>query len=456
MSSINRRTFIKKSAVASAGVVVGAPAIRSFSARKNSAADTLNVAVIGVHGRGIEHYTQLSKIPNVKIAVLCDCVETLLPKAVAEVEKLTGYKPATETEFRKVLDNKDIHAVTIATPNHWHALMTIWACQAGKDVYVEKPVSHTLLEGRKMVEAARKYSRVVQAGTQGRSSIPTNKAIDFINSGGLGEVFMTKGTCYKPRASIGHTPDGKVPAGVNWDAFLGPAPYRPFNENRFLYKWHWFWDTGNGDIGNQSPHQFDIARWALGKRTHPVKIQSTGRFFLWDSDQETFNTQQAVYEYADGKVLEFEVRGLASNADGDMRIGNLVYGSKGWMSINNEDEGISKVTNADIQMTPSGFSSYKESPGPDFKNDDPSTSDPVLNHFRNFIDCVRSRKWQDLHADIEEGHISTSLSHLANIAARVKRTLYFNPENEKFVNDPDADAYLTRIYRSPYILPDNV
>ncbi len=455
MESLNRRSFIKKSAAVSAGVMAGMP----FAARARehkSANDTINVAVIGIHNRGKAHYEALSKIPGVKITTLCDIDQRLFAEGVSEVEKLTGYKPGTETEFRKILDNKDIHAVTIATPNHWHALMTIWACQAGKHVYVEKPVSHTLLEGRKMVEAARKYNRVVQVGTQGRSNVNTIATIKFINEGGLGDIYMAKGLCFKPRASIGHTPNGQVPEGVNWDAFLGPAPYRPFNENRFLYKWHWFWDTGNGDLGNQGPHQMDIARWALNKYEHPVRIHAMGNYFVWDSDQETPNVQHVEFEYSDGKLLQFEVRGLGTNSEGDMRIGNLVYGSKGWMNIDNEDSGKSQVMMADVNLLPSGFSSYKETPGKLFYNDDPANRDSVLNNFKNFIDCVKTGKWQDLHGDILEGHMSTSLCHLGNIATRLKRTLHFNPEAEKFVNDPEADSYLTRMYRAPYLLPDNV
>jgi predicted dehydrogenase len=455
MKNLNRRNFIIKSAAAGAGMIAGAPFIgKSFS--KNSPNDTINIAVIGIHGRGKAHYEALSKIPNVKIAYLCDIDQNLFNTGVSEVEKLTGYKPAIETEFRKILDNKDINAISVATPNHWHALMTIWGCQAGKDVYVEKPVSHTVEEGRKMVEAARKYNRVVQAGTQARSNVATLEAIKFIQDGGIGDIYMAKGLCFKPRASIGHVRNSEIPAGVNWDAFLGPAPYRPFNENRFLYKWHWFWDTGNGDFGNQGIHQADIARWSLAKWEHPVKITAMGNYFVWDSDQETPNIQHIEFEYADGKLLQFEVRGLGTNDEGGVRIGDLIYGSKGWMNIDNEDSGESQARMAEVTLDPSGFSSYKESQGKSFSNNDPATADSVLNHFKNFTDCMRTRKWQDLHAEIQEGHLSTSLCHLGNIATRLKRTLHFNPSAEKFVDDAEADRYLTKMYRAPYLLPETV
>jgi predicted dehydrogenase len=455
MESIDRRSFIKKSGVVTAGTIVSKPLIDQAFKQKNPN-NTVQVAVIGVRSRGKDHYRALLKIPNVRIATLCDIDERLFPEAVAEVEELAGYRPATETEYRRVLDDKNIDAVSIATPNHWHALQTIWACQAGKDVYVEKPVSHTLLEGRKMVDAARKYNRVVQTGTQARSSIDMGQAMKFMNEGGLGEIYMAKGLCLKPRGNIGHVENSAVPEGVNWDAFLGPAPFRPFNENRFHYKWHWFWDTGNGDLGNQGIHQADFGRWALNKVTHPTRIQAMGNYFVWDSDQETPNIQTIDFEYDDGNILQFEVRGLGTNAEGGIRIGNLVFGSKGWIKLDSEDVGGGQAYFSEIHIQPSGFSSYNEEEGPVFTNEDPATGDSVVNHFTNFIDCVRSGRWQDLNADILEGHLSSSLCHLGNIACRLKRSLAFNPETETFVNDNEANSYLTKIYRSPCVLPEKV
>ena len=455
MKNIDRRGFLKNSAAASAALMAGLPAVnKSFA--KNSPSDTVNIAVIGIRGRGKDHYKALAKIPNVKIAVLCDIDKRLFPEAVADVEKLTGNKPRTETKYRKVLEDKDIDAVSIATPNHWHALQTIWACQAGKDVYVEKPVSHNVLEGRKMVEAARKYGRVVQTGTQSRSTDTTIKAMQFIHDGGLGDVYMSKGLCFKPRGSIGHVKDSAVPEGVNWDAFLGPAAYRPFNKNRFHYKWHWFWDTGNTDLGNQGIHQVDIARWALNKRVYPVRIQGIGNYFVWDSDQEAFNTQHLVFEYEDGSILQFEVRGLPTNSEGGVKIGNLIYGSKGWINIGGEDSrGSNKAHYGDVKIQESGYSSYSEEDGPVF-SPEPGSKNAVVAHFENFFNCVKSRKWQDLRADIEEGHMSTALCHLGNIACKLRRTLNFNPYAEKFVNDEEANSYLTKMYRAPYVLPDKV
>ena len=455
MGNIHRRSFIKTSGAVTAGTLVSPQLLGRHSA-KNSPNDTVRVAVIGIRSRGMDHCRALAQIPNVSIATLCDIDQRLLPGAAVEVAKLTGHRPATATEYRKVLEDPNIDAVSIATPNHWHALQCIWACQAGKDVYVEKPVSHTILEGRRMVEAARKYQRIVQTGTQSRSSSATVRAIDFLHEGGLGDIYMAKGLCLKPRGSIGHVQDSAIPEGVNWDSFLGPAPYRPFNENRFHYKWHWFWDTGNGDFGNQGIHQADIARWALAKNTHPVKIQGFSNFFVWDSDQETPNIQHLEFEYEDGRILQFEVRGLATNDEGGIRIGDLVYGSKGWMNMSNEDDGKCQAYMSDIQLMPSGFSSYKEDIGPEFTNEDPNASDNVVNHFTNFINCVRNRKWEDLNADILEGHLSTSLCHLGNIACRLKRPLRFDPAGETFLDDLEADSYLGKVYRSPFELPEVV
>ena len=452
-----RREFIRKSVIGTAGIAIGG---MGFISKSNAsiigANESVNVAVIGIMNRGKDHYRALAKIPNVNIVAICDIDKRLIPEAVAEIEKLTGRKPAVETEYRKILENKDIDAVTIATPNLWHALQTIWACQAGKDVYVEKPVSHTLVESRKMVEAARKYNRVVQTGTQARSQTSTRNAMKFMNDGGLGKIYMARGLCLKPRGSIGHVINSEIPEGVDWNTFLGPAPFRPFNENRFHYKWHWFWDTGCGDLGNQGIHQADVARWAMGKTTHPVRIQGVGNYFIRDSDQETPNMQQLEFEYEDGSILQFEVRGLGTNSEAGIRIGDLIYGSKGWMSMESEDEGTGKVYHSNINIKPDGFSSYKDEEGPVFTNDIPDAADSVVNHFTNFIECVKSRKWQNLNAEIMEGHLSTSLCHLGNIATRLKRPLYFNPGAEKFTNDPEADTYLTKMYRDPFLLPENV
>jgi hypothetical protein len=287
MKKIVRREFIKRSAQTTGGLIVAPAYIKNLIT--NSPNERVNVAIAGIsgvrprvrgmiRGRGIVHINNYAKIPNVMVTTLCDVDERLFPSVVSEVEKLYGKKPGTEVDFRKVLEDKNIDAVSICTPDHWHALQTIWACQAGKDVYAEKPVSYNISEGRKMVQAARKYNRIVMGGEL-RSSKASNEAIKFIHEGKLGKPYMAKGITYAYRPSIGRVADSPVPEGVHWDMYLGPAPFRPFNENRFHYTWHWFWDTSTTEFGNNGVYRMNFARWALNKTTHPVKIHCTGGFF---------------------------------------------------------------------------------------------------------------------------------------------------------------------------------
>jgi len=315
--SITRRKFIKKGSAGLAGAAMFTSAL-SYG-RILGANDTLQMAVIGIRGRGGSHISNFSKMKNVRIKYLVDVDENLFKRRLDEMEKSVGYQAKTEWDMRRVFDDKEIDAVSVATPNHWHALSTIWAAQAGKHVYVEKPSSHNVFEGRKMIEASDKYNVLVQVGFQNRSILNTNRAIKFIRDGKLGEVYMTRGLCFKPRADIGIYPDGPMKADekfrmnlesshygtpyteaylkdVHYDMWLGPAPERPFNRNRFHYNWHWNWDYGNGDTGNQGPHQFDVARWALGKDELPVRVNSMGGYFKYKSAQNTPNTQTSVFE----------------------------------------------------------------------------------------------------------------------------------------------------------------
>jgi predicted dehydrogenase len=308
--------------------------------------------------------------------------------------------------------------------------------QAGKDVYVEKPCSHNVYEGRKLVQAARHHKRIVQHGTQIRSSKAIREAIQKLEEGVIGEVYMAKGLCYKWRSSIGRAKEESVPGGVHYDLWLGPAPQRAFTRNRFHYNWHWHWDYGNGDIGNQGVHQMDVARWGLGVGL-PKKVQSMGGHFLFDDDQETPNTQIATFSYPDEKkMLVFEVRHWVTNGEnltdqGSGAVGNIFYGSEG------------------ILIMPS-YSSYKVLLG---RKLEPGPSGSAGgDHFANFIDAVRARDATKLHADIEEGHLSSTLCHLANLAYRAGRTLEFDPKTESFNGDKEANALLTREYREPYVV----
>ena len=393
------------------------------------------------------------KIPNVCVKTLVDVDENLYAERVKEISEIQKFTPSTEYDLRRTLDDKDIDAVAIATPDHWHALAAIWACQAGKHVYVEKPCSHNIWEGRKMVEAARRYNRIVQAGFQNRSIANVRQAIKFLHDGGLGEIYMARGLCFKPRESIGRHPDSPIPQGVHYDLWLGPAPQRPFNKNRFHYEWHWFWDYGCGDIGNQGPHQLDIARWGMNKNEHPVKVKSAGGYFAFDSDQQTPNTQIATFEYADGKIIQFEVRGLYTNTENDINnkgrsVGNLFFGTKGWMSI----DGSTWKTYFDRDNKPGPFG---EAAG---ESADPTNlaSTGAGSHYKNFISAIRSGKKEELNCNIEAGFISTALPHLANISYRLGRELVFDGANERFTGDSEADKMLRRDYRKPYIVPEQV
>jgi predicted dehydrogenase len=403
--------------------------------------DTVRVACVGVRGQGRTHIAQYAKMPNVEIAALCDVDENVLNAQLAAVEKLGKKRPAAFTDFRKLLEDKSIDAVSLATPNHHHTLQAIWACQAGKDVYVEKPCSHDMFEARQIAAAARKYNRMVQHGTNSRSSI-AREAIAKIREGVIGDVYMARGLCYKWRDTIGKAPVEPVPAGVHYDLWLGPAPKHDFTRNRFHYNWHWFWDYGNGDLGNQGIHQIDVARWGLGVK-YPTSVSATGGHFMFDDDQETPNTLNAAFEFQDNgkkKMLVFEVRHWISNheagiGEGANTVGAVFYGSKGLMTVWDEDHGRYQT-----------FLGKEQAPGP--------SGQDRGDNWANFIKAVRSHNASDLNAPIEEGAISTMLVHLANISYRVGRSVRFDPETYSCPGDAEATALFRREYRAPFAVPE--
>ncbi len=438
--------------------VLGGVALMAKPQRVLGANDRVRVALCGVRGRGMDHLRNYSKLPNVEIAAICDIDDTVAAKCLAAIEKMGAPKPQTFVDIRKLLEDKNIDAISIATPNHWHALMAIWGCQAGKDVYVEKPCTHNLWEGQQLIKAAARYGRMVQHGTQIRSNTAIREAIQKVHDGYLGEVYMTRGVCFKWRDTIGHAAVEPVPAGVDYDLWTGPAPVHPFTRNRFHYNWHWNYTYGNGDLGNQGVHQLDMARWALGAG-FPSKVSAIGGHFMFDDDQDTPNDLVCAFEFnvpgGKHRMISFEVRhwmtnheagigtpDLARRAGDSNSVGNIFYGSKGYLSTADEDTGAYKV-----------WLGREQQPQPTVHENDQSA------HFKNFIDCVISRKKEDLHAPIEEGHISAGLMHLANTSYRLGRTIHFDPTTQQAVGDDEANAFLRdapRGYRKPFAVPEKV
>ena len=466
-----RRDFLKTGAkVAAATAVTGT--LRALGAPRgvNGADDRVRVGIVGLRGRGENHIQSYGALPNVEIAALCDIDDNVMNQRLAQVQKM-GFQPKTYADVREMLDNKSIDAVSIATPHHWHALIAVWAMQAGKDVYIEKPCSHNLWEGKQLVRAAAKYNRIVQHGTQLRSIPSMIDAMQKIQRESvLGDVYLSRGLCFKWRDTIGHAPVSPVPAGVHYDLWTGAAPSKPFTKNHFHYNWHWFWDYGNGDLGNQGIHQLDVARWGLGPGLgFPDKISAIGGHVMFDDDQQTPNVLNCAFQWSRPAskpvMLEFEVRhwitnpeininvtrrpsaesaekaagGLGPVEGGHNSIGNIFYGPKGYLAINN----------ASSYQT---FLGQEQEPGPlvPFGKED---------HFANFIACVVSRRREDLRAPIEEGHLSAGLAHLANTSYRLGRTLQFDPKTESVINDEEANRMLRdadRGYRAPFVFPDSV
>jgi len=383
---------------------LGLPA--SSWSRILGANDSIRMAVVGFNGQGKSHINGFSKIEGVRLVALCDVDRDVLDR---EAQKLRNVENPVETytDVRKLLENKDIDAISTASPNHWHALISIWACQAGKDVYVEKPVSHNVWEGRKIVEAARKYGRIVQTGTQSRSNMALREALSWVQAGNLGKIKVARGLCYKRRDSIGKV-DGPqpVPASVDYDLWCGPAPKTPLMRKRLHYDWHWVWPTGSGDLGNQGIHQMDICRWALGKQEVSPRVFSVGGRLGYIDDGETPNTQFVVHDYRDA-LLIFEVRGLPARSGAKemdkyrtQSVGNVIECEGGYLAdtvaYDNQGKEIKKFV------------------------------EKGEGHHENFINAVRSRKPSDLHAEILEGHLSSALCHTGNISYKLGRQT--NPE----------------------------
>jgi predicted dehydrogenase len=396
---------------------------------------------VGIHGQGNAHIASFHNQPGAEVIALCDVDENVLQERASQYEKLSGRVVKCYRDMRQLFDDKEVDAVSFATPNHWHALCGIWAMQAGKHAYIEKPCSHNIWEGRQLVKAARKYNRMCQHGTQARSCPAVREAVQKLKEGVIGELYLARGLCFKWRPSIGKVNGPQpIPQGIDYDLWLGPAQKKPLLRKSLHYDWHWQWDYGNGDMGNQGVHEMDLARWGLGVGL-PTRIQASGEHFMFDDDQETPNTLLCTFEYPQqGKILQFETRHWITNyeggfgSNGDNNIGALFYGSEGYM-----------------ELTASSYKTYlgkKREPGP--------SGSGGSDHFKTFLTAARSGKREDLSADVEEGHLSSTLCHLGNIAYRVRRTIHFDPSTETIVSDQEAGSLLTREYRSPFVVPTDV
>jgi len=487
MHHLDRRQFVRSSA---AGLLfLHAPRLAT-RVRRRSPNEEIGVAVVGLRGRGRDHIEGLRALPDVRIVALCDVDEEVLAE---QAQKFTdrGETVATYADIRHLLERADVDAISIATPNHWHALQAIWACQAGKDVYLEKPVSHNLWEGRQIVQAARKYDRIVQTGTQSRSSFAIAEAIEWLQAGNLGEIRVARGFCYKPRKSIGKVAGPQaVPETIDYDLWVGPAPLVPLQRQHLHYDWHWVYDTGNGDVGNQGIHQMDICRWALGEKALAPGVLSVGGRFGYDDDGNTPNTQVVYLDYERAPLI-FEVRGLPRN--------QAAQGEE-WGSSMDDYQGVRIGVVVECEGGSLRIPNYTSATALSEKGAEIQSWTGASNHYANFIDAVRSRKRADLAADIEQGHVSSGLCHQGNIShlcgqpgdrktARkafegtplgaealermlahldanridpvnepliIGKWLGFDPYSEAFVDDELAQRRTTRAYREPFVVPAEV
>jgi len=429
MRGITRRRFLEDSmfaAAAAAGSVAvgrGAFAAEPKRVRKAGPNDQLRIACIGLGAQGRNHIKAYRSMDDVTIAALCDVDTGQFAGAVKLIEEKGKKAPKCEQNLRRVLDDKSIDAVSIATPNHWHSLAAIWAMQAGKDVYVEKPVSHNVWEGRRLVEVARQLNRICQAGTQCRSAKGMIDAIEYVRTGKIGKVSLAHGLCYRDRGSIGIA-GGEQPisSGVDYDTWLGPAPKVPLTRKQLHYDWHWFWAYGNGDLGNQGIHQMDIARWGLKKDRLADSVVCLGGRFGYKDDGETPNTQLTLLDYGDSQIL-FECRGLKTPLHKGTKVGVIFYGTEGYVVVPKYEGGVAFDLQGKVVKEFSG--------GGD--------------HHRNFIDAVRSRKQADLNSDCLEGHLSSALCHLGNISYRLGTDQPFDSANKAFGDNKEAHETFARI-----------
>lgn len=451
MRQLNRRYFLSASARGVLGASAGAAALaKSKSARAVSANEKVVLALIGLGGRGTSLVRNFARHPNVEIAYLCDLDQNRAPKLPRQVASIQGKEPKRVYHYRDVFSAPEVDGVIVATPDHWHGPLAIYACQAGKDVYVEKPPCHNVWEGRKIVEAARKYKRIVQVGTQNRSAPYVHKALELIRSGALGDIRLCKVFNLKSGGPYRKRPDSETPKGLDFYTWLGPAPVRPFNQGILRGGWHSYWDYSGGDMADDGVHQLDIARWLVGK-DFPKAVHCSGGNLAFDDDREVPDTQVVTYEF-DGLVMTFELSQWApymSKTPGSIRDNDAfpywpqnatrieLYGTKQMMILGRHGGGW-QVFTSDGKVTEQEFGRRGDTP-----------------HRDNFVECIRSRALPN--GDIEEGHRSAALVHLANISYRVGcRKLIFDAKTERIVGDEEANRLLKRTYREPFVIPDQV
>lgn len=450
MTLIQRRSFLKEVSLGAAALALPEPA------RAVPAGDKVVLAAIGLGGRCSTLVRGFASRPDVEFAYLCDVDGSRGGDLLRHLQSRGG-SPKRVSDMRRVLDDKAVDGVIVGTPDHWHGLGTILACQAGKHVYVEKPPSHNVWEGRKMVEAARRYRRVVQVGTQNRSAPYVKEALEFIRADKLGTVHLIKVFNLKQGGPWKAPGDGPAPAGVDYDAWLGPAPKRAFSAAHFHGSWHAWWTYSGGDMADDGIHQLDIARWLSGKDYPRAVAASGGKLAHPQSDAEVPDTQVVTYEF-DGLLMTFELSHWASYMDkiaGDIRDGDLfphwpqcatrieVYGTKAMMFLGRHGGGWQVFTRAKQMSRPGELVAQASGRFPD----------PP--HQADFVDAIRSERLPN--GDIEEGHRSAVMVHLANIATRLGgRRLAFDARTESIPGDPEASRLLKREYRAPYVIPEMV
>lgn len=432
---MDRRSFLQTGLL----VAASAPAASSATPKRSPpASDRVRVALMGVRGRGVFLAKRFSSLPDVEIPTICDVDENVIEPASKIIGEAYGKAPIVVSDIRRVLDDPDIDAVVMATPIHWHAAGAILACQAGKDVYLEKPISHNIREGRLVVEAASRYQRVVQHGTQSRSRPVTQRFVEYVTSGKIGKVLMVTASDVQARPSIGHRQDESIPSGIDYDTWTGPVPKMPFNRNRFHGTVNWHWHFGTGDAGNSGAHTLDVARWILGV-DYPLEVSGMGRMLCFDDDQQTPDTMNITFDFGDA-VIHYDQRTWNPYRAEGTEEGVFVYGDTGMAQMGRWVGGHwgFRVFDDDGRLV-----HYEQEATPE---DD--------THARNFIDCVRSRERPN--ADAATGHVSSTLCHLANIVARVNRTIRFDAASETIPNDPEANSHVKRTYREHWSTPRGV